>query len=179
MFSRRAGHGHPILMVKAQVPSLSLRFDARSQVLSIKDGGIVFENPCSNLLPLEVDKHLPLLHLICVFLLFLVKCCSRSSPKAARQFRCSASSPRGVSRPLFPRFPFRWVLQFALSLTRCLNLQDVVPCSGKDLPFEWMAPAEPNHIDAGGSANQRYRFHLLQDVTDQIHYTPTSGSHVR
>ena len=35
------------------------------------------ENRCSNLLLLEVDKHLPLLHLSCLFLVFLLKLLQR------------------------------------------------------------------------------------------------------
>ena len=81
----------------------------------------------------------------------------------------------------------------ALSLTRCLTLQDAPPCSRKDPPHECgrpcdtlsclfftatMASAEPIHIDAGGSANQGYRFDMLQDVADQVHYMLASGAHV-
>ena len=42
------------------------------------------ENPSSNLLLLEVDKHLPLLHLSCPFLVFLLKCCNGFSLKPTR-----------------------------------------------------------------------------------------------
>ena len=42
------------------------------------------ENLCSNMPFLEVDSCLLLLHLICLFLVFLVKCCSKSSLKPAR-----------------------------------------------------------------------------------------------
>ena len=44
------------------------------------------ENPCSNLFLLELDCCLFLLHLICAFLVFLVKFCNGSSLKPAHRF---------------------------------------------------------------------------------------------
>ena len=73
------------------------------------------ENGCSNLLLLEADKHLPLLHLSCLFLVFLLKCRNVFSLKPTKSMcdgRSFASSPfcrlacRGA---LFRGFPFRWV----------------------------------------------------------------------
>ena len=40
-----------------------------------------------------------------------------------------------------------------------------------------MVSAKSIYIDAG-TANQRYRFDLLQDVADQVRYMLTSGAHV-
>ena len=40
-----------------------------------------------------------------------------------------------------------------------------------------MASSKSVHIDKG-TANQRYRFDLLQDVADQVRYMLTSGAHV-
>ena len=78
------------------------------------------ENRCSNLLLLDEDSCLPLLHLTFVFLVFLVKCCSGSSLKPARPmcdgrpFYLTAFSPPGGSRRPFPRFPF------SVSSTLCI-----------------------------------------------------------
>ena len=96
-----------------------------------------WENQCSNVLLSDTESCLLLLPLICVFLVFL-KCCSRSFLKPARPV-CDG---RPFASPLFRRlagrgtffccFPFRWALQFAFSLTRCLTLQDATPCCRKD-----------------------------------------------
>ena len=111
--------------------------DARSHVLSIKDQ----RKP--------VDKHLPLLHLSCLFLLFLLKCCNVFSLKPTRSMcdgRLFASSPfcrlacRGV---LFRGFPFRWVLHFVLSLTRGIILHDSACCSMEESFDEYGRPCDP------------------------------------
>ena len=75
-------------------------------------------NLCSNLCPLEVDSCLPLLHLNCMFLVFVVKCCNGLSLKPARPM-CDGrpfTSPllrRLAGRGFFFRgFPFSMV--FAL-----------------------------------------------------------------
>ena len=44
--------------------------------------------------------------------------------------------------PFFRGFPFRWALQFAFSLTRCLTLQDATPCSRKDPLHECGRPSD-------------------------------------
>ena len=95
---------------------------------------------------LETDRRLLSLNLICVFLILLMNCCSRSSLKPARPM-CDGrpfASPlfrRLAGRgPIFRGFPFRWALQFALSLTRCLILQDAAPCSRKDPLHECGCP---------------------------------------
>ena len=64
------------------------------------------ENLCSNLSLLEVDKHLPLFHLICLFLAFLLKCCNGSSLKPARPM-CDG---RPFASPLFRRLAGRGAL---------------------------------------------------------------------
>ena len=79
------------------------------------------ENQCSNLPLLEVDTHLPLLHLSCLFLVVLLKCCNVFSLKPTRPM-CVG---RPFASPLFRRlagrgaffcgFPFRWVLRFVLT----------------------------------------------------------------
>ena len=97
--------------------------DTRSKVLSIEDRRNDIGKPVFKLASLwEVDSCLPLLHLICVFLVFLVKCCNGSSHKPARP-KCDgrhfASSPfrrlagRGV---FFCGFPSRWVLHVVRSV---------------------------------------------------------------
>ena len=40
-----------------------------------------------------------------------------------------------------------------------------------------MAPAKSNYIDTG-TANQRYRLGLLQEVADQVRHMLTGGAHV-
>ena len=116
------------------VPAL----DARSQVLSIKDRRNGVGKPVFKLALLEVDSCLLLLHLTCVFMVFLVKCCNGSSLKPARPMcdgRPFASSlfrrlaGRGA---LFRGFPLRWVLHFALSLTRSITVHVATPYSRKD-----------------------------------------------
>ena len=82
------------------------------------------ENRFSNLLLLEADKHLPFLHLTCVFLVFLVNCYNGSSLKPVRPMCDGRSLASPLFRPLagrgalFRGFSFRWVLHFVLSLTR-------------------------------------------------------------
>ena len=100
------------------------------------------ENLCSNLPPLEVDSFLPLLHLTCFFLVFLVKCCNGSSHKPARPM----FDGRPFSSPLFRRlagrgvffrgFLFRWVFHFVLSSTRSVIIHDATSCSKEDSLYE-------------------------------------------
>ena len=122
------------------VPAL----DVHSQVLSIKDRRNGVGTPVFKLVPFGNGQ----VHLICVFLVFLMECCNRSSLKTARPmcdgrpfasppFRCLAG--RG---PFFRGFPFRWALQFAFSLARCLTLQDATPCSREDLLYECGRPCD-------------------------------------
>ena len=86
----------------------------KSSALKIEETGL--ENQCSNLPLLEVDKHSPFLHLICLFLVFHLKCCNGFSLKSTGLMcdgRLFASSPfcRMASRgALFYGFPLRWVL---------------------------------------------------------------------
>ena len=106
------------------------------------------ENLCSNLLPLEADKLLPLLHLSCLFLVFLLKCCNVFSLKPTRSMcdgRFFASSPffrlacRGA---LFRGFLFRWVSHFVLSLTRGVIVHDAASCSREDSLDECGLPCD-------------------------------------
>ena len=70
--------------------------DTRSLVLSIKN---------SNLLLLEAGKLLPLLHLSCLSLVFLLMCCFVFSLKPTR----SMSDGRPIASPLFRRLAGRGV----------------------------------------------------------------------
>ena len=45
-----------------------------------------------------------------------------------------------VEAPFFHYFPFRWDIQFALSLARCLTFQDAAPCYRKDSLYECGRP---------------------------------------
>ena len=106
------------------------------------------ENLCSNLLPVEADKLLPLLHLSCLFLVFLLKCCNVFSLKPTRSMcdgRFFASSPffrlacRGA---LFRGFPFRWVSHIVLSVTRGVIVHDAASCSREDSLDECGLPCD-------------------------------------
>ena len=125
-----------------EMTQVFLRLTPVHKFLASRIEETALENQCSNLPLLKADSCLHLLHLICVFVMFLMKCCSRSSLKPARPM-CDG---RPFASPLLCRlagrgsffcgFPFQWVLHFALFLTRCLTVQDVIPCSGEVLPYE-------------------------------------------
>ena len=95
------------LMEMTKVHSSSQRQTLAHMSSASKD----LENRCSNLLLLEADKLLHLLHLSCLFLVFLLKCCNVFSLKPTglmcdgRAPRLPAFSPPGGSRRLFLRFP--------------------------------------------------------------------------
>ena len=107
---------------------------------------MVLENLCSNMPLLEVGSCLLLLHLTCVFLVFLVKCCNGSSLKPARPMcdgRPLASplfSPLGGSRRPFPRFPVSMGATPCLSLTRNITVHVATPYSRKDPLSECSRP---------------------------------------
>ena len=116
------------------------------------DGAFIIpalENRCSNLLFLEADKHLPLLHLSCLFLVFLLKCCNVFSLKPTG-LMCDG---RSLASPLFRRlagrgaffsgFPFRWVLHFVFYLIRGVALHESPSCSGEDCLGEYGRPCDP------------------------------------
>ena len=107
--------------------------------------------------------------------------------------RLFASSPfrRLASRGApFRGFPFRWVLRFALSLTRCPTGHYATSYAKENLLFEYSRPCDnlsitvlwlqqsQSFFGAGDSASEGYRPNLFQDVPDQSRHMPTSGSHV-
>ena len=110
-----------------QVHSLSLRLTPVHKFLASRNEETVWETKCSNMFLMETDSCLLLLFLICVFLVFLMECCNRSSLKSERPM-CDG---RPFASPLFRRlagrgpffrgFPFRWTLQLTVSLARCLT----------------------------------------------------------
>ena len=110
-----------------QVHSVSLRLTPEHKFLASRNEETVWETKCSNLFPMETDSCLLLLFLICVFLVFLMECCNRSSLKPERPMcdGCPFASPlfrRLAGRgPFFRGFPFRWALQLTVSLARCLT----------------------------------------------------------
>ena len=72
------------------------------------------ENLCSNLPNLEVPSCLHLLHLTCLFLVFLLKCCNGSSLKPARLLQRSQSllvqeiqSAKDIDLTCFKTFPIK------------------------------------------------------------------------
>ena len=89
-----------------------------------------------------------------MFLAVLMIHCNKSSlkpaiwPMIARPMcdgRSFASSPfRRLAGRASPSrgFPFRWALQFALLLARCLTLQDAAPCCREDSLYECGRPQD-------------------------------------
>ena len=133
-------------MTKVLLSSQPSTLAQRSSALKIEETGL--ENLCSNLPLLDMDNCLPLLHLTCVFLVFLVKCCNGFSLKPTRSMcdgRPFASSPfcrlacRGA---LFQGFPFRWVLHFVLSLTRGVLVHNAASCLREDSLDECGRPCD-------------------------------------
>ena len=92
----------------------------KSSALKIEE--TCLENMCSNLPLLEVDSCLPLIHLICLFLVFLLKCCNWFSLKPTRPMcdgRRFASSPfcrLASGGAFFCGLPLRWVLYVVRSV---------------------------------------------------------------
>ena len=136
------------LMEMMKVPLLSLHSVPVHKFSVLRIEEMVLEHQCSNWPLLDADSCLPLLHLTCVFLVFLTKCCNRSSLKPAQPM-CDG---RPFASPLFRRlagrgalfcgFPFRWVLHFVLSLTRSVTVHDAVSCSREDSLFECGRPCD-------------------------------------
>ena len=86
-----------------QVPSLSLRLTPVDKFVASRIEETVWENQCSDLLHLGAHSSLHLLHLTCVFQVFLAKCCNRSSLKPAWPM-CDG---RTFASPLFRRLAGR------------------------------------------------------------------------
>ena len=100
-------------MTKVQLSSQRSMLAPKSSASKIKETEL--ENRCSNLLRLVTDKRLHLLHLICLFLVFRLKCCNGFSLKPT-SLMCdgrSLASPlccRPAGRgALFCGLPFRWI----------------------------------------------------------------------
>ena len=124
------------------------KLDVLSQVLSIKDRRNGVGKPAFKLAPLgngqvfahtAPDRHVPV---------FLGVCCNKSSLKPARPL-CDG---RPFASPLFRRlagrgsffrgFPFRWALQFVVSLVHCTTFRDLAPCTRKDSLNECSRPCD-------------------------------------
>ena len=105
------------LMVMAKVPSLSLHSTPVHKFSASRIEETAWANQFSNLPLLEVDSCLPLFHLICLFLVFLVKCCNGSSLKPARSM-CDGSP---FASPHFRRQAGRAPFS-AVSLSECSTL---------------------------------------------------------
>ena len=98
----------------------------KSSALKIEETGL--ENLCSNLLPLEVDKHLHLLHLICLFLVFLLKCCNGFSFKPTKPM-CDGH--------FFASSPFcHWACR-ALFELRDIVVSSLLPCGFRTSNPQW------------------------------------------
>ena len=63
-------------MEMRKVLSSSQRSTLNHLSSALKIGETAVGNRCSNLLLLEVDKHVPSFHLICLFLIFRLRCCN-------------------------------------------------------------------------------------------------------
>ena len=87
--------------------------DARSQILSIKDRRNGIGNRFSSLLHLVVDKRFPLLHLICLFLVFRLRCCNGFSLKPTG-FMCDGC-------PLASRFFAAWRVEAFSFFCSCFD----------------------------------------------------------
>ena len=100
---------------------------------------MALENLCSNLIPVEVDRHSLLFLLTCVSLVFLMKFCNVFSLEPVRP-GCDGrpfASPllrRTAGRDTFFRgIPCRWGLHIALSLIRSISVQVIEACSEENL----------------------------------------------
>ena len=112
------------LMMMTKVFSSSQRSMLAHKSSASKIAETELENRFSNLLRLVADKPLPLLHLICLFLVFRLKCCNGFSLKLTG-LMCDG---RSLASPLFRRlagrgaffccFLFRWILRLAAFLIR-------------------------------------------------------------
>ena len=119
-------------MTKVHSSSQHLTLVHKSSALNIEETRL--ENLCSNLPPLKMDKHFHLLHLICLFLMFLLKCSNGFSLKPTRPmcdgrlFASFSPSRLGSRGAFFCGFPFRWVLHLVLSLSRCVIVYGAASC---------------------------------------------------
>ena len=135
-------------MAMTKVHSSSQRSMLAHMSSALKIEETELENWCSNLPLLEMDNCLPLLHLTCLFLVFLVKCCNGFSLRPTMSVcdgRLIASLPfcrlacRGA---LFRDFPFRWVLHFVLSLTRGVTVHETASCPREVSLYECGRPRD-------------------------------------
>ena len=108
------------LMQMTKVYSSSLRSILAHRSLASKIAETDLESRFSNLLRLVADKRLHLLHLICLFLVFRLRCYNGFSLKPTglmcdgRSLRLPVFLPPGGSRRLFVRF------SISMDLTLCV-----------------------------------------------------------
>ena len=136
------------LMEMTKVHSSSQRSTLARMSSASKIEEMEFANRCSNLLLLKAGKHLPLFHLSCLSLVFLLMCCNVLSLKPTRPM-CDG---RPIASPLFRRlagrgaflrgFPFRWVLHFVFFSTRSVALHDSPSCYREDSLDECERPCD-------------------------------------
>ena len=184
------------LMGMTQVPSLSLGSTSVHRFSAPRIVETAWENPVFKLAPLgngqvfaltAPDLHVPGIpdgvatgslsrqHGQCVM-------AALSPPRFFARLAGGGSS--------FRCFPFRWALQFVFSLVRSLTLRVTTSHSKENPPYECSRPCDtlsclfvtalwlrPIHIDTG-TANQRYRGDLRQDVADQVRHMLPSGAPV-
>ena len=136
-------------MEMTKVYSSSLRSILAHKSSASKIAETELENRFSNLLRLEADKLLLMLHLICLFLVFLLKCCNGFSLKLTG-LMCDG---RPLASLLFRRlagrgafscgFPFRWVLHFVAFLIHGITLHRSSSYSGDDSLDDCGCPCDP------------------------------------
>ena len=114
----------PAISSSSCCPSTSTRISSNTAYSANKEMGstdescslteTALENLCSNLPNLEVPSCLHLLHLTCLFLVFLLKCCNGSSLKPARWLQRSQSlsvqeiqSAKDIDLTCFKTFPIK------------------------------------------------------------------------
>ena len=108
------------------------------------------ENRFSNLLHLVVDKRLLLLHLICLFLVFRLRCCNGFS-LSSQQASCVMAAPSPprcfaawrVEAFFFFCFLLRWVLRLAAFVIRGFTLHGSSSCFREDSLDDCGRPCDP------------------------------------
>ena len=145
-----------------------------------------FENRFSNLLRLDADQLLPLLHLSCLFLVFLVRCCNVFSLEPVGLMR----DGRSLASPFFRCLAGRGFLSFPGSMgptacvlfdSRCCFAWITILLWGRFSGWTWApmrssilpslfssaASVQPIVTSTGNPASKGFRPHVFYDVPVQ------------
>ena len=133
------------LMQMTKVYSSSLRSILAHKFSALKIAGTELENRFSNLLRLVADKRLHLLHLICLSLVFLLKCSLKSTGHMCDgRSLASPSSRRLAGRgDFFCGFLVRWSLLPVSHLVRGSAFHEISPCSRESSFSDCGRPCDP------------------------------------